>query len=142
MIDKEKITRYISEIKSAIETLKTYSELDRQTFLQSPVTIRDSKYCFIIAGQAAIDLCYHLTAKLLKKAPSDYANCFEILAESNAFAKETLMCMAVMAKFRNLLVHHYIKVDDERVYDKLGEIGCFERFIKEIEVLIKNDSIG
>lgn len=136
MIDKDKITAYISEIESAIETLKTYSALDKQVFLQSPVTIRDAKYCFIIAGQAAIDLCYHLTAKLLKKAPSDYANCFETLIESGAFSRETLMCMAVMAKFRNLLVHHYIKVDDERVYDKLAEIECFERFIRELETLI------
>jgi uncharacterized protein YutE (UPF0331/DUF86 family) len=137
MIDKDKITAYISEMKSSLETLKNYSAIDRQAFLQSPITIRDAKYCFIIAGQAAIDLCYHLTAKLLKKAPSDYANCFELLDRSGSFSRETLRCMAVMAKFRNLLVHHYIKVDDERVYDKLAEIGCFERFIRELELLIK-----
>lgn len=30
-----------------------------------------------------------------------------------------------------------IKVDDARVYDKLGEIDCFERFMKEIEGVIR-----
>ncbi len=30
--------------------------------------------------------------------------------------------MADMAKFRNFLFHHYIKVNDEKVYDKLREI--------------------
>lgn len=142
MIDKDKITAYISEIKVALDNLKNYAKLDRQTFLSSPVSIRDTKYSFIIAGQAAIDLCYHLTAKLLKKAPSDYGNCFELLIETDKFNKETLKCMAVMARFRNLLVHHYIKVDDERVYDKLGEIECFEIFMQELEGVIKSVSGG
>lgn len=41
-----------------------------------------------------------------------------------------------MAKFRNLLVHHYIKVDDERVYEKLDEISFFEDFINELAAAI------
>ena len=137
MIDREKVTAYVSEIKNCVDNLKNYSRLDREAFLSSPISIRDTKYCFIIAGQAAIDLCYHLSAKLLKKAPSDYANCFELLGETGKFNKDTLKCMANMAKFRNLLVHHYVKVDDERVYDKLNEIDCFERFIHEIEEVVK-----
>jgi uncharacterized protein YutE (UPF0331/DUF86 family) len=44
--------------------------------------------------------------------------------------------MTTMAKFRNLLVHHYIKVDDKRVYEKLYEIDCFEEFIKDLEKLV------
>lgn len=136
MIDRDRVTTYISEIKVSLDNLKNYTRLDRQSFLSCPVSIRDTKYCFIIAGQAAIDLCYHLTAKLLKKAPSDYANCFELLDETGKFDKETSRCMANMAKFRNLLIHHYIKVDDARVYDKLNEIDCFERFIQEIENVV------
>ncbi len=45
--------------------------------------------------------------------------------------------MADMAKFRNLLIHHYIKVSDERVFDKLKETDCFERFLREIDMLIR-----
>jgi hypothetical protein len=30
-----------------------------------------------------------------------------------------------------------IKVDDEMVHDKLGETGCFGRFIQKIEALVK-----
>lgn len=136
MIDRERISAYVSEIKVSLDNLKNYARLDKEEFLSSPVSIRDTKYCFIIAGQSAIDLCYHLTAKMLKKAPANYANCFELLVQTGKFKKETLNCMYKMAKFRNLLVHHYIKVDDERVYEKLSEIDCFERFIEELEVII------
>lgn len=99
---------------------------------------RDTKYCFIIASQAAIDLCYHLNAKLTKKAPTDYSNCFKLLEEFSLFSNEVLSKMALMAKFRNLLVHHYVKVDDERVYEKLKEIDCFENFIKDLKAITKN----
>ncbi len=135
-VDKDRVAAYISEIKASLDTLKNYKNLDKKVFLASSVTIRDTKYCFIIAAQAAIDLCYHLTAKIVKKAPTDYSNCFELLSEIGYFKEETHKKMAVMAKFRNLLVHHYIKVDDERVYEKLNEIDCFGDFINELAAAI------
>jgi len=140
MLDRDKVTTYISEIKTSVETLRGYARIEKEDFLSSPISIRDARYCFIIAGQASIDLCYHLTAKLLKKAPSDYSSCFNLLEETGRFNKETLRCMSSMAKFRNLLVHHYIKVDDERVYDKLSELDCFDRFIKDLEDLIREET--
>lgn len=93
--------------------------MDRETFLASPLIIRDTKYSFIMAGQASIDICYHLTAKLLKRAPTSYGNCFEILGESGFFSKDIISKMSIMAKFRNVLLHHYIKVNNEQVYDRL-----------------------
>jgi|GEM_PF-2601231 len=78
MIDKDKISANVAEIKTAVETLKGYREIDKETFLASPLIIRDTKYSFIIAGQASIDICYHLTARLLKKAPTGYGDCFEL----------------------------------------------------------------
>lgn len=134
-IDKDRIAAYVVEIKGSLETLKGYSKLEKEVFLSSAVTVRDTKYSFIIAGQAAIDICYHVTAKLLKKAPVDYGNCFELLAGHDAFDKEALGKMARMARFRNLLVHHYIKVDNERVYEELNNIDCFEEFLKSLDIL-------
>jgi uncharacterized protein YutE (UPF0331/DUF86 family) len=40
--------------------------------------------------------------------------------------------MVDMAKFRNLLIHHYIKVDNERVYEKLNDIDVFLEFLGEL----------
>jgi uncharacterized protein YutE (UPF0331/DUF86 family) len=37
-----------------------------------------------------------------------------------------------MAGFRSALVYHYIKVDNEQVYDKLKEFDVFERFCIEL----------
>lgn len=50
MIDKDRIAAYISEIKTSIDILNTYKEVDKQIFLGSSIMVRDTKYCFIIAG--------------------------------------------------------------------------------------------
>lgn len=78
-IDRERLAAYVSEIKTSVEILQGYRGLGKEEFLASPMRVRDAKYCFIIAAQAAVDICYHLSARVLKKAPSDYANCFELL---------------------------------------------------------------
>lgn len=49
-IDKDRIAAYVVEIKSSLETLKGYSKLEKEVFLSSAVTVRDTKYSFIIAG--------------------------------------------------------------------------------------------
>lgn len=139
-IDRDRVAAYISEIKVSVDTLRDYSKVDKQSFLSSPTTIRDAKYCFIIASQAAIDLCYHLNARLTKRVPADYGNCFELLGEHPPFDRVIFKKMALMARFRNLLIHHYIKVDNEQVYGKLKEIDCFDDFIKELDKVIKNTS--
>ncbi|WP_297211386.1 MULTISPECIES: type VII toxin-antitoxin system HepT family RNase toxin [Thermodesulfovibrio] len=141
MIDRNRLINYISEIINALKVLKEYSKLTKEEFLNSPQIIRDAKYCFIIASQASIDICYHLTAKLIKKAPKDYSNCFEILKELKVFNEQTLRELAIMAKFRNLLVHHYVKVDDSKVFEKLSEIKCFEEFLDQLNLLIKNQPL-
>ena len=45
-----------------------------------------------------------------------------------------------MAKFRNLLVHLYWKVDDRKVYQILKkDIPDIREYIKKIDVLISTD---
>lgn len=116
-VDKDRVATYISEIKTSLNTLKNYKNLDKKAFLGSSVAIRDTKYCFIIAAQAAIDLCYHLTAKIVRKAPADYSNCFELLSETGYFKRkhsrgwllwqssETFLCIIIL----RLMMSGYMK---------------------------------
>lgn len=78
---------------------------------------------------------------MIDRAPKDYSNCFEILRELKVFNQQTLKNMAIMAKFRNLLVHHYIKVDDSKVYEKLFEIKCFDEFLEGLNYLLKEQTM-
>ncbi|MGI8517101.1 MAG: type VII toxin-antitoxin system HepT family RNase toxin [Acidimicrobiia bacterium] len=51
--------------------------------------------------------------------PDSYAEVFTILGDSGFLTERDAAALADAARFRNLLVHQYTKVDDRRVVDYL-----------------------
>jgi uncharacterized protein YutE (UPF0331/DUF86 family) len=45
--------------------------------------------------------------------------------------------MAKAVGFRNVLVHNYAEVDDERVADHLGDLGELDRFVTALTALLE-----
>jgi len=71
------------------------------------------------------------------RAPHDHADCFEVLRELEMLSEGFVERLKKMAKFRNLLVHLYWKVDDRKVFQILkGDIQGIKEYIKEIKRLI------
>ena len=62
-----------------------------------------------------------MTAKRLHKVPEEYAECFAMLKEAGVITGELTGRLQQMAKFRNLLVHMYWKIDYGRVYDAIQQ---------------------
>lgn len=87
------------------------------------------KYQFIIAVEACIDICQHISARLFAQVPDTYAQCFDVLKENNVITSELAARMSTLAKFRNILVHLYWKVDDERVVRMLPEAAAMTTYV-------------
>lgn len=130
----EKILDNFKEINEAIEQLTRLKAISKDDFIKS----MEHKYIayagFIILTEAIIDICYHISAKMFKKAPTAYAECFELLKENNILDTETANTLSDMARFRNILIHRYKKVDFGRIYDYISEslqvIDVFKEKIK------------
>ena len=131
--DEERVRRFISEILKARARLAELQALPRKEFLQDPHKVGSAKYHFIVAIEAAIDLCHHLISKNRFRAPEDYADTFRVLREAGAFSSDFLPQLIRMAKFRNRLVHLYWEADDEEVHRILREnLSDLDRFLKEV----------
>ena len=74
-------------------------------------------YRLLVAIEAALGLCYHVSAKHLKKVPEGYAECFANLADAGIIPTDLSENLQKMARFRNLLVHMYWKVDYATLYE-------------------------
>ena len=89
------------------------------------------KYLLIVAAEAAIDVCNHIVARQGGRAPEEYAECFAILADLKVVEPGLAQRLKKMARFRNLLVHLYWKVDNQRVYQivqhDLGDLDSFRQ---------------
>jgi uncharacterized protein YutE (UPF0331/DUF86 family) len=78
-----------------------------------------------------------VAAKRLKKVPEEYAECFAILAEAAIIPQELSESLQKMARFRNLLVHMYWKVDYGTLYEVLqNNLKDFRLFSEAIVALL------
>ena len=106
--------------------------MDRQAFLADQDSQDIARSRLLTAIEAALNLCYHVAAKKLRRVPEEYAQCFTVLAEANLLSPALAERLAAMARFRNLLVHLYWNVDYGQVYDILqSDLNDLEDFATE-----------
>lgn len=135
-LNHEMIRARFAEIEESLERLDNLRNLSREEFLSSQDTIDIACYRLLIAIEAALNVCYHVSAKRLQRVPEEYAQCFVLLEEAGIIQPELSSSLQRMAKFRNLLVHVYWKVDYGQVYDiierNLEDLRSFERAVARL----------
>ncbi len=73
----------------------------------------------------------HIIASMGLRRPEDYKDVFVILEENHVLPKALSEKLQNMAKFRNLLVHFYTKLDDEQIFASMsGDIKDINEFVK------------
>ena len=132
-MSNEVIEGKIDIILRNLEFLREYADIDEQEFLDSYKDVQAVKYSLLEAIEACIDIASHIiSAKGLERAES-YAEMFEILGKRGVIEKGLADKLSDMARFRNILVHGYAKVDNLKVLEIVKkELQDVERFVKEI----------
>lgn len=106
-----------AEIEDSVVRLERFKPLSREEFLADQDRLDIACYRLLVAIEAALALCYHVTAKRLHKVPEDYAGCFGTLHEAGLLSPDLTGRLQQMARFRNLLVHMYWKIDYGQVHE-------------------------
>ncbi|MCF2136810.1 MAG: DUF86 domain-containing protein [Candidatus Thorarchaeota archaeon] len=132
-LDIDLVTRRLAEIKRALGEIECVTDLDIDDFLSDAYIKDATKYRLIVAIEAAISVCNHIAARALKEIPSSYSECFTNLSRHRIISDDLAKELANMAKFRNLVVHVYWRVDDKKVFEIAQEIIIIlERFVQEV----------
>jgi uncharacterized protein YutE (UPF0331/DUF86 family) len=138
MINKEKIITLIGETQKALGELFKYTLMPDSEILSSSEMLGNIKYQFIIAIESCIDICNHISAQNYSQTPESYSHCFKLLGDKGAISNKSAEGMAQFSRFRNLLVHLYWKVDDEKVIKILKEdIQTIKDYLSEIIIYTK-----
>lgn len=136
----DKIAKLVSEMRKAVARLHYLKDLAKETFLTDPDKVSSAKYNFVVAIECAIDICNHVISQNSYRVPDDYADTFQVLGEHGAFDNDFITVLKEMARFRNRLIHLYMEVDDEQVYNILGSrLDDFKTFLLGISVFLKLD---
>lgn len=138
-IDKIIIYGKIDIIERNIRFLREYKEKDESEILDSYKDLQAIKYSLFEIIEACIDIASHIISTKGFERAENYTEMFEIL-DKNSIIKTTLSKrLSNMARFRNILVHGYAKIDNSKVLLFVKEeLKDIENFIQEILELIKN----
>lgn len=137
MINPERVMANFKDIDEASEQLYKIRKISFENFLNNPDYRYIAYASFIILIESMIDICYHIAVKNFKLIPESYGECFELLKRKGVFNAELSDSLSAMARFRNLLIHRYKKVDFKKVYDYIENLNVVEKFKSSVMKLMK-----
>jgi len=108
------------DIEEACGRLARFAAMPMETFVADSDAVDAASYRLLVGMEAALTLCYHVSAKHLRQVPEQYAACFDTLRDAGLVDPALAERLKAMARFRNLLVHMYARVDPARLHEILS----------------------
>ena len=141
MVDERRVRRLLQNIDADLGYLRDEARRDR-TELREPHRLAGLKYVFVTAIEACLKVAQHLCASEGWGPPASNADAMRLLGHHGVVPEELSQVMARAVRFRNVLVHGYVDVDDERVLGFLDRITDLERFVGDVATWMTRDADG
>jgi uncharacterized protein YutE (UPF0331/DUF86 family) len=120
-----------------IDQLDQYQEELKQDLPGSLEEYKENRRKYERLLHLSIETVVDISALILKEeglgAPSTEESIFDKLIEADLFDKRFGKKLKNMKAFRNILVHRYGEINDEKVYEKLDGLEDFKEF-REITI--------
>ncbi|MGC8850151.1 MAG: DUF86 domain-containing protein [Candidatus Bathyarchaeia archaeon] len=126
-LNEEHVEARIREINDAVQTLrglvaKAFEDL---TFHE----ILSMRYLVIQLVEAASSICIQVLLGIFNESVEGFPECFSRLGDKGIIPRDLAFRLSSAARLRNLLVHRYWVVIDERVYEGVKKgLKDFEDF--------------
>jgi uncharacterized protein YutE (UPF0331/DUF86 family) len=90
-----------------------------------------------LAAETVFDIGSHILAGHFNVHPNTYEDVLEHLARQGVLTPDVRESLRGLGGFRNILVHEYLDIEEERVYQALQEeTASFDAFADEIEAFL------
>jgi len=111
MVDKALVLRKLSELEEYLGQIREYTNITIEQYSSDWKIQRIIERTLQIMIETCVDVAGHIISDREYRIPKSYADTFRVLHEENILEKELFETMDKMAKFRNIVVHNYDKVD-------------------------------
>lgn len=111
MVDRALLGRKLSELEIYLSQIKEFSKFTLTAYKKDWKTQRVVERTLQILIELCIDISNHIISDEGMRVPVGYADTFKVLMENKVIHKELFKTMEKMAKFRNVIVHQYGKID-------------------------------
>ena len=133
MVDREVFDRRLARLAELLRRLGDLIKVDRDEFLHDEGIQAQAERWTQLAAECTLDLANHVIADRGWKTPETNREAFEILAKEGTLDDELASLMTGWAGLRNILVHLYLEVDHERLYEILQQdLDQLETFARQL----------
>jgi len=140
VVDDKLILRKIAELEIYFQQVSEFRAISLKEYQEDWKVQRIIERTLQMMIETCTDIAGHIISDCKYRLPKNYADVFKVLEENGTLDESLCDTMQQMAKFRNIVVHDYDKVDVEIVIGILRKrLGDFNRFketiVKNIKVL-------
>lgn len=121
MVDRDLVLRKLAALDEYAGQLEEYRALTVEQYRADWKAQRIVERTLQMAIEACADVANHLIADRRLRVPTTYAEAFEILGEAGILDASLKDTTVRMARFRNIVVHDYTRIDPAVVVRILRE---------------------
>jgi uncharacterized protein YutE (UPF0331/DUF86 family) len=127
MVDETLILRKLSELDEYYKQIKEYENITAAEYSGDWKIQRIVERTLQMMIETCVDIAGHIIADAGYRIPSSYSDSFKVLQEEKIISAKLFSALEKMAKFRNIVVHHYDKVDTQIV------VGILKKDLKDFK---------
>jgi len=139
MVDKTLIFRKLSMLEQYLQEIEEYSSIRINDYSENWKTQRIIERTLQMMIEICLDIASHIISDKKLRVKDSYADMFVVLHENKILKKTLLDALTKMAKFRNVVVHHYDRIDPSIVVGILhNNLDDFDRYREAVISFLKD----
>jgi len=139
-LNEEHVEARIREVNDAVQMLR---DLTAKDFGELTVHERLSmRYLLIQLVEAASSICMRILLSAFNESAEGFPECFARLGVKGVISESLASRLSSAARLRNLLVHRYWVIVDEKVYESVKRgLRDFEDFVAHVRGFLNRDKV-
>jgi len=138
LVDKTLMMRKLSELEEYLGQIREFASIKQEEYSRDWKTQRIIERTLQMMIELTVDISAHLISDKRLRVPTGYADTFKVLFEGGLIGQDLYQVLMQMAKFRNVVVHQYDRIDDTIVVDILqNHLGDFLLFRDAVLKILK-----
>jgi len=112
LVDKPLILRKLTELDEYLKQMGEFSSVTLEEYSHDWKVRRIVERTLQMMIETCVDIANHIISDRGYRTPDNYGDTFRVLHENGVFKNDLFEIMLKMARFRNIVVHQYDKVDE------------------------------
>ena len=125
MVNKSLILKKLGEMEEYLKQVKEFAGISLEVYSNDWKVQRIVERTLQMVIESCVDIANHIISDKEYRIPDGYADTFKVLYEEGILRQDLFEIMEKMAKFRNIIIYHYDKVDEAIV------VGILERHLND-----------